>query len=109
MDIRHEWKNGTDLIAVELDGGVFLVKITHSDGSGSIFGDPLRGPEILRLAARLQEAEELLREVDRQILHPDYFEEIDHCPFCNALGHRGHNPDCRLAAFLSEQTATPPG
>jgi hypothetical protein len=59
--------------------------------------------EILRLAARLREAEELL--LGCEWGHTDY---PGTCSHCDNEYLAGHGPGCLLAAFLTEQSAAPP-
>jgi hypothetical protein len=94
---RHEWTSvgGTPCwIEPGIDGNGNPEARAYSVGGWT----HLLADEILRLAARLKEAEELLREQGGD-------------GDCNVCGHFmwAHQEGCRLHRFLSEQSSAPPG
>jgi hypothetical protein len=102
---RYEWTNEHGA-ALEVRGNGTI----NGSGPGAPHFDSdwidALADEILRLATRLKEAEELLREVEK---FGDKRERD--CPFCGLwFGvHAVTGDGCRLGRFLSEQSSAPPG
>lgn len=100
MNVQHEWKYG--FVRGEVIDGSAVAE-DWADLRGYRPGEALLADELLRVVARLREAEKLLREVEW-----GGNEDSTYCRQCGRFEWRGHSESCPVHRFLSEQSAAPP-